>query len=110
MSTYLTTTVGPTRQSLLEPRPRIDTTWIVTRSGDGSIAIVREWHFRSGDGNDAQHPEQRAIERGQLQARVASPQHGDLVTEHDVRRPRSRRLGQAAPATSGLQQASVSKP
>ena len=51
--------------------------------GTHTIAIVREWHFRSGDGNDAQHPEQRAIERGQLQARVVSAQHGDLVTENE---------------------------
>jgi hypothetical protein len=62
VSKYSTTTVGPTRQSWLDPRPRIDTTWTVNRSADGSIAIVRQWHFRSGDGSDAEDAEQRAID------------------------------------------------
>lgn len=52
MSTHSATTIGPTRQPGPEPRPWIDATWTVSRSDDGSIAIVRQWHFRSGDGSD----------------------------------------------------------
>ena len=59
MSTHSTTTVGPTGKSWLEPRLRIDTTWTVDRSADGSIAIVRQWHFRGGDGSAADGAEQR---------------------------------------------------
>ena len=54
MSTELTNTVGPTERSRLEPRRRIDTTWAFSRSDDGSLSIVREWHFRSVDKADAQ--------------------------------------------------------
>ena len=51
--------------------------------GTHTIAIVREWQFRSGDGDDAQPAEQGAIEPAQLRARVVSAQHGDLVTENE---------------------------
>jgi hypothetical protein len=47
--------VAPATQGRTEPGPRIDTSWTLTRSADGSIAIVTGWHLHS---DEPLHPAQ----------------------------------------------------